>query len=785
MLGEGHDLSKDGLFIASGQPEPLGTLLEVEWEGRTGRTLRALARVAWVRIETRAGKPAGMGVEFVKTGPDGRPAVESVGPPGASSSMPPSAPVPASTGDLASDTVGADKTPGAAAAASGSATPGASAAAPHPDSAPPTDSALPTDGAVKADASAKSPSFASAKAALDELRHRISRTRRSSAPGPAAPESAAPPTAESVAKTSASPAEGAGAAEASDPAVPASPSTGREGDVADAMLSGTTSIGSAAAGSSRPPTEPRRASSVPPAAVPPADLTPASAAAPSTPASEASDTTPASKPPSSPPANAAIKPAADAEPSADAAPSTASGTPADAEPSADAAPSTASDTPAALAPESAMPAAAGLASDPEPPEPTHATSSAPPAPPPALGSKQVSSAPPPVGVDAPWSGSEWGNARADAAREDATREEAARAAQAEQEPSEPTEPGLADAMVARVLDAAQSVHDSFRPFELKGDVPTASFRWKPWVTRGLALIALAGVVTFSWLHGAHLLERILPPELMPLPAREPEATAVPTPAPTAPAPAAAPATLPPAAAAPTVAEGGEYALDVRTVPPRASAIIGGETIITPGVISLGAFPQPVELHIEKLGYQPEVVVIDRAGFVPAEGRMLRVLSLTLQTASAAPAPLDTAAPPAEVPPPSPAAPPPPVGKPALAANDSRAPAAPSQKPEAKKPAASKPTATKKDKGVAKTEAPAPTPGASPLQAAQACLARGDNACAVQALQGKARTAREFELLVETHRAMGNQVKAWEAMRGYLERFPDEKRADSYRRTLGQ
>jgi hypothetical protein len=74
---------------------------------------------------------------------------------------------------------------------------------------------------------------------------------------------------------------------------------------------------------------------------------------------------------------------------------------------------------------------------------------------------------------------------------------------------------------------------------------------------------------------------------------------------------------------------------------------------------------------------------------------------------------------------------------------------------------------------------------SPLQAAQACLARGDNACAVDALQGKARTAREIELLVETHRAMGNQPKAWDAMRTYLERFPDEKRAEGYRRTLGQ
>lgn len=423
------------------------------------------------------------------------------------------------------------------------------------------------------------------------------------------------------------------------------------------------------------------------------------------------------------------------------------------------------------------------------------TSSTPPTPSPAASAKQVSSAPPPAVPAEPWSGSEWGDARANAAQ--AEREEQAdRAEQAEQaeqekqaeqaaapEPSVPTEPGLADAVVSRVLDAAQSMQESFRPFALKGDVPTASIPWKSWVVRAVSLVALVSVVTLSWFHGARLLERILPPELMPAARPEPEAPRLPAPAQAAPSPAPAPAVPAPAAAPPAVADGSEFALDVRTIPPRASAIIGGETIITPGVVSLGAFLQPAELHIEKLGYQPEVILIDRTGFAPADGRMLRVVSLALRTATAAPAPLDALTPAAPVPAPTPTAPPPPAPTPP--AKDSHTTAPSAHKPDAKKPTATKPTPRKDKEPAAKPAAPTPTPGVSPLQAAQACLQRGDNACAVEALSGKARTARELELLVETHRAMGNQVKAWDAMRTYLERFPDEKKAASYSRTLGQ
>ncbi|MDD9938578.1 MAG: FHA domain-containing protein [Myxococcales bacterium] len=76
-------------------------------------------------------------------------------------------------------------------------------------------------------------------------------------------------------------------------------------------------------------------------------------------------------------------------------------------------------------------------------------------------------------------------------------------------------------------------------------------------------------------------------------------------------------------------------------------------------------------------------------------------------------------------------------------------------------------------------------GKAPMEAASACLARGDNACVVRALSGKARTSQELGLLIETYRAMGNTAQAQRNMRLYIQRFPSGKRADSYRRMLAR
>jgi hypothetical protein len=87
--------------------------------------------------------------------------------------------------------------------------------------------------------------------------------------------------------------------------------------------------------------------------------------------------------------------------------------------------------------------------------------------------------------------------------------------------------------------------------------------------------------------------------------------------------------------------------------------------------------------------------------------------------------------------------------------------------------------------------PAPSPGHQPtaasgpsaLDAALECLSRGDNLCVISTLEGRAKTARELEVLIETHLALGNAVDAERGMQRYLERFPDSKSAAKYQRWL--
>jgi pSer/pThr/pTyr-binding forkhead associated (FHA) protein len=73
--------------------------------------------------------------------------------------------------------------------------------------------------------------------------------------------------------------------------------------------------------------------------------------------------------------------------------------------------------------------------------------------------------------------------------------------------------------------------------------------------------------------------------------------------------------------------------------------------------------------------------------------------------------------------------------------------------------------------------------ASAMEAASACLARGDNACVIRALNGKAQTAQELGLLIETYRAVGESAQAARNMATYVQRFPTARRAEAYRQML--
>jgi ABC transport system ATP-binding/permease protein len=79
--------------------------------------------------------------------------------------------------------------------------------------------------------------------------------------------------------------------------------------------------------------------------------------------------------------------------------------------------------------------------------------------------------------------------------------------------------------------------------------------------------------------------------------------------------------------------------------------------------------------------------------------------------------------------------------------------------------------------------PPPVTGSVAMDAASACLVRGDNACVIRALNGRAETAQELALLIETYRAVGNVEQAARNMATFVQRFPTASRAGVYREVL--
>jgi pSer/pThr/pTyr-binding forkhead associated (FHA) protein/tetratricopeptide (TPR) repeat protein len=115
------------------------------------------------------------------------------------------------------------------------------------------------------------------------------------------------------------------------------------------------------------------------------------------------------------------------------------------------------------------------------------------------------------------------------------------------------------------------------------------------------------------------------------------------------------------------------------------------------------------------------------------------------------------------------------GSEAQVASAARMPAAKPTKPLKPFSATARPAASK-------PAAPA-APTQSPMDAASACLTRGDNECVIRALNGRANTAQELGLLIETYRAIGDTKQAQKNMATYVKRFPTARRADAYKRML--
>jgi pSer/pThr/pTyr-binding forkhead associated (FHA) protein/outer membrane protein assembly factor BamD (BamD/ComL family) len=82
------------------------------------------------------------------------------------------------------------------------------------------------------------------------------------------------------------------------------------------------------------------------------------------------------------------------------------------------------------------------------------------------------------------------------------------------------------------------------------------------------------------------------------------------------------------------------------------------------------------------------------------------------------------------------------------------------------------------------EAPA-SEAESPAKLARNCLARGDQRCAVRALEGHAENSQELALLIETYRALGETKKAVRHMENFVSRYPTARQAPQYRQFIAK
>jgi len=76
-------------------------------------------------------------------------------------------------------------------------------------------------------------------------------------------------------------------------------------------------------------------------------------------------------------------------------------------------------------------------------------------------------------------------------------------------------------------------------------------------------------------------------------------------------------------------------------------------------------------------------------------------------------------------------------------------------------------------------------GPTPLAAAQQCMRDNDRACAIEALDGRARTAAELEMLIGLYRTSGRIPQALDNAERYVSRYGRRPQADEYRAFLRQ
>jgi hypothetical protein len=279
----------------------------------------------------------------------------------------------------------------------------------------------------------------------------------------------------------------------------------------------------------------------------------------------------------------------------------------------------------------------------------------------------------------------------------------------------------------------------------------------------------------------------------------------------------------------------KYVLEVISDPPGARVSAGGQWVLAPGSLEFGTLNAPLEVRAEFAGRRTTSVTVAPEEFTVENDKLVRRVTLALpadEEPSAAPAAPEAATLPAAPAPATAAAPAPAASSAAAettAAPEHRASAAkpaattkraaattPPRKPAAPTPAEASPTpqiaqppvpmdAKPGDPvpalTVTATPDPAPTApqpaapsskpaateargsGQTPLAQALECLSRGDNACVIAALQDRAKSERELDVLIETYLAVGNANEAERNMKRYLDAYPDGKSAQRFQRWL--
>lgn len=233
-----------------------------------------------------------------------------------------------------------------------------------------------------------------------------------------------------------------------------------------------------------------------------------------------------------------------------------------------------------------------------------------------------------------------------------------------------------------------------------------------------------------------------------------------------------------------------YVLEVVTEPAGARVSANGQSVTAPGELRFDRFQPPLLVTATLAGYPNATASVWPSHFTQKDDRYAGHLELRFEGAPKnAPQAAASNAPAAQQ-----------ERESAKSHDSSRgskssrtAPRTPSRVPSAPPPPSEPPAPVVSVTPAEPPPSPAhdePEPPAErtppqqpPLAQALDCLARGDNRCVIRALEDKASSAREMELLIETYRAVGSTPRAERQMQRYLQRYPSGQRADEYRQVL--